>query len=194
MQREIKAKTLNVSLSNGELLPIRLYREKRKTLKLSLSPTGEAVVQAPKQLPERQIADFVREKEGWLDLQFKKLSSAILIEPFDARQKKEAAAFLRLEAEAFCSALPEAVFAPRPKKIQIRAQKTRWASCSSLGTLSLNVYLRVLPAELRRYVYIHELCHLKHMNHSGAFWSEVARLCPDYRELRKRLKDYRLPL
>ena len=63
--------------------------------------------------------------------------------------------------------------------ITIRAQRTRWGSCSR-GSLSFNCLLMLAPPEVREYVAVHELCHRKQMNHSAAFWREVASCLPDY--------------
>jgi predicted metal-dependent hydrolase len=67
------------------------------------------------------------------------------------------------------------------KKISIRSQKTRWGSCSSSGTISLNDQLIFLPPDTVKYLLIHELCHTRHMNHSQAFWGLVQQCCADYR-------------
>ena len=68
-------------------------------------------------------------------------------------------------------------------RVAIRCQRTRWGSCSTRGTVSLNCSLVFLPPEVVRYLFIHELAHTKHMNHSASFWRLVERLEPDYRRL-----------
>jgi len=75
------------------------------------------------------------------------------------------------------------------KKVTIRNQKTRWGSCTSKGNLSFNMHLMSFAADVIDYVIIHELCHLKYMNHSENFWNLVASFIPDYKEKRKLLKE-----
>ena len=75
----------------------------------------------------------------------------------------------------------------RPSKLTVRGQRSRWGSCSSKGTLSLNWRLMMVPGALVDYVVVHELCHLRHMNHSPSFWAMVAAIVPDYRQCRHRL-------
>jgi predicted metal-dependent hydrolase len=77
----------------------------------------------------------------------------------------------------------------RPRRIQVRAQKTRWGSCSSTGTVSINACLLFLDPALVRYLMVHELCHLRHLNHSRRYWTLVERFEPDYRALDKRLGE-----
>jgi predicted metal-dependent hydrolase len=68
-------------------------------------------------------------------------------------------------------------------KLQLRRQRTRWGSCSSAGTISLNLCLMFQPPEVVRYLVLHELCHRRHMNHSRRFWNLVGSFEPRWREL-----------
>ncbi len=74
-------------------------------------------------------------------------------------------------------------------RLQIRRQRTRWGSCASSGTISLNLCSLFLRPEVLRYLMIHELCHTRHMNHSKQFWSLVESCEPDYLSLDKELSN-----
>ena len=75
------------------------------------------------------------------------------------------------------------------KRVAVRNQKTRWGSCSHNGTISLNWRLIQLPAAVRDYIIVHELMHLRELNHSPRFWAEVERVCPNYRAAEDWLKQ-----
>jgi hypothetical protein len=75
--------------------------------------------------------------------------------------------------------------------LAIRQMKTRWGSCTSRGKITLNLKLIQAPVELIDYVILHELCHLKEMNHSPRFWALVTHVCPDWRQRRKILNQSR---
>lgn len=66
-------------------------------------------------------------------------------------------------------------------RVSIRNQRSRWGSCSPAGHISLNFRLLLMPAEVREYILIHELMHLRQANHSIRFWREVERACPEFR-------------
>jgi predicted metal-dependent hydrolase len=75
------------------------------------------------------------------------------------------------------------------KRITVRGQKTRWGSCTAQHHISLNRSLLLLPAETVRYLFIHELCHTRHLNHSAHFWQEVARHAPNFKTQEGQLRD-----
>ena len=75
-------------------------------------------------------------------------------------------------------------------KIRITSARTRWGSCSAKGTLSFSWRLILTPMETVDYVVVHELAHTIHHNHSKRFWSLVEKIMPDYKEQRKRLRQY----
>jgi len=75
------------------------------------------------------------------------------------------------------------------QRVLIRRQRSRWGSCSTRGTISLNCCLLFQRPQVVRYLMIHELSHTVQMNHSRRFWQTVSRHCPDYRRLDRELLD-----
>ena len=163
-----------------------LIRSSRKTISIQLSPTGEVVVRAPNRMPKRDIERFVDSKRGWIEGHLRKLPEA---------QPKLTDTELRELARHAKEVLPEiaAYYAPLVGvdygRITIRAQRTRWGSCSAQGNLNFNCLLMLTPDNVMEYVVVHELCHRKEMNHSPKFWAEVERVLPNYRESKRWLKE-----
>ena len=163
-----------------------LIRSSRKTISVQLSPTGEVVVRAPNRMPMRDISRFLEEKRDWIETHLRKLPE---VQP--KLTDTELGALARHAKEV----LPEIVarFAPLVGvdygRVTIRAQRTRWGSCSARGNLNFNCLLMLTPDDVMEYVVVHELCHRKEMNHSARFWAEVERVIPSYRESRRWLKE-----
>jgi hypothetical protein len=77
-----------------------------------------------------------------------------------------------------------------PTSFNIKSYKGRWGCCDRKGNITLNFLLMMLPYELRHYVIVHELCHMHHFNHSTAFWNEVKKYVPDYKEQKLHIKHF----
>ncbi len=167
----------------------KLIRSRRKTLGLEISK-GEVIVRAPLRCPLREIERFVESREGWIR---PRLAASI--------SQTEAAAASHLSAEEIASLKQEAraFFAGRCEYfaallgveyalVTVRCQKTRWGSCSRKGGLSFNCLLMLAPREVADSVVVHELCHLRHFDHSPAFYADVLSIMPDYREREAWLK------
>ena len=102
---------------------------------------------------------------------------------------------LRAEAKAYLPGrLKELAeqYGFRYNQVRIKHNVSNWGSCSVKGNINLNLNLMRLPEELRDYVMLHELSHLKHMNHGPEFHALLESVCPDHLALRKRLREYKL--
>ncbi len=169
-----------------------IKRSRRKTVSVEIEPDLSVLIRAPYRMPDREIRKFLDESEGWIR---KHRAEAAERLKNAGNVKKLSMDEIRELAEEALKDIPERVrhFAPiigvTYGRITIRNQKSRWGSCSSKGNLNFNCLLMLAPPEHRDYVVVHELCHRKEMNHSGRFWSEVARILPDYRKSKKWFDD-----
>lgn len=149
------------------------------------------VVRVPYGVTQARIEQLLNEKQGWIEKQLRLIQereeACENLTPILAEELRE----LAKQAHKY---IPERVayFAPIVgvdyRTIAIRNQRTRWGSCSTKGGLNFNCLLMLAPKEVLDYVVVHELCHRKEMNHSKAFWREVERVLPDYKNYEGWLK------
>ena len=173
-----------------------IIRSRRKTLAIEITPQGNVLVRAPLRMTKRDIQRFLESKQDWITAHLAKLP---VVTPLTAEEHN---ALIRSAKEALPAKV--AFFARELGvtfgRITIRSQRSRWGSCAASGNLSFNCLLLLAPEEVQDYVVVHELCHRKEMNHSPAFWAEVERVMPDYRNRKAWLKEHgasllaRLPL
>lgn len=186
VEKQIRLRNIQVSYT--------LRKSKRaRQLRLAVRHDGSVVVTAPFRLGQGFIERFVREKTDWLFTkiayfaQFKGRSIPKYRKKDYAKYKAEAHHVLSERVRYFSSVYGFTVTA-----VRVKNQKTRWGSCSAKGNLNFNYKLLFLPASVRDYVVVHELCHLREFNHSRKFWDHVAGVIPQYRARRAELRKYRM--
>ena len=168
-------------------IPVTIEYSDRKSLALQIKDGG-VLARAPRGMSRDAVMQFVRSRESWIRRHLQEQARAA------ASPRLTAEELAKLAAQAKTD-IPERVrrYAPLVGvtygRITIRAQHTRWGSCSSQGNLNFNCLLMLAPPEVRDSVVVHELCHRKEMNHSPRFWAEVEKVDPDYKAHRKWLKD-----
>jgi len=173
-----------------QILQYKLKRNKKsKRVSLTVNCDGCVSVTSPVWVPKYVIDKFVQSKKQWIQdrMKFFNNPASQPVRKFShtdyLKHKKEVMRLVKDRVEFYNKTYNFSF-----NKISIKNQKTRWGSCSSKGNLNFNYKILFLSEELRDYIIVHELCHLVEMNHSKSFWSLVAKACPDYLELRKRLR------
>lgn len=164
-----------------------LIRSGRKTLSLSLKDDGSLVVRAPKLLSVYRIEEFIHSKEAWIEKK-----RALLSERQKNHPKKTGDTLKEQIQESYSVLVPltqeyAARMGVHPTSIRITKAEKRFGSCSSSGHICFSYRLIEYPDEAIRYVVVHELSHMKELNHSARFWDIVARHCPDYKKCQKLL-------
>lgn len=175
---------------------VQIIRSSRKSIGLEVGRDETVRLRIPNRLPDRIVREFMERHSAWV---FRKLEEAGCRkqEPGERApgpvEKPGAAELERIRAVilARVSYYGERMGA-QWGRVSIRDQKTRWGSCSSKGNLNFNYRIAYLPQELLDYVVVHELAHLRHMNHSEAFWREVEAWYPNYQGCRERLGRMRI--
>src|SRR3989338_413093 len=164
--------------------------KRSRGVRLAVHGDGSVVVTAPRWICKRMVQRFVVEKSDWILDKLRRVSTRPK-KILDTRSRSEylehkerARILVARRLEYF-----NAQYGFAYKRISIRNQKTRWGSCSKQGNLSFHYKIAFLPENLADYIVVHELCHLKEMNHSKQFWDLVARALPDHKERRKQIRS-----
>ena len=175
-------------MDKNTLPAYKLIRSARKTLAIQITPEGQVVVRCPNRLPVRAVEAFLLEKAEWIRGHLEAKQNAPKAEPFTDAQLRAFAVRTRQLLDERLPVLSRAAGVSY-QKVTVRAQRTRWGSCSSKGNLNFNCLLALVPPEVFDYVVVHELCHCREMNHSSRFWAEVEALLPHYKASKKWLKE-----
>ena len=167
-------------------------RSDRHTLSVKIAPDRTVTVRAPRYATDAEIEGFllryaarIEKQLAVLEERAKKIAALppLTDDEYEALSEKAHAVFR--EKIGYYSGL----MGVRVHGISVRCQRSRWGSCNSKGDISLNCLLLLAPDDVIDSVVVHELCHLKEMNHSKRFYALVYRYCPGYDKSRKWLSE-----
>ena len=163
----------------------KIIRSSRKTVSIQVDADCNITVRAPYKVSEREIEEFVSDKKEWLE-------KAVLKQMNRNRNKKEytddeikilreKAKTVLLEKVKYYSSIMDVY----PKSIKINSAKKRYGSCSGENNINFSLFLMDKDERFIDYVVVHELAHIKHHNHSKAFYGFIESFMPDYKERKK---------
>jgi predicted metal-dependent hydrolase len=175
--------------AHGDVAFIRHPRAKRYVVRVNID--GSVRVTIPRWGSKRDAAAFAESQGAWIAKQ-RERAARERARPRPALPPDVAAAARRRAHHELPVRLRELAerFGCAVSRISIRNQRSRWGSCSRAGHICLNWRLMLTPDWVRDYVLIHELMHLKRMDHSAKFWKLVEAACPEWREARQWLRQY----
>jgi predicted metal-dependent hydrolase len=168
---------------------VRRYKQSRN-LRISIGRGGKVLVTGPTYVPLRSLHAYVSTKIDWI---IESTENNLVVTHSDLHRTdkphylshRSAALELAIKKVAEWNAYYQYPY----KRIAVKQLSSRWGSCSSLGQLNFSYRILFLPEELQDYLVVHELCHLQEMNHSKNFWALVEQALPNYKVLRRSLKE-----
>ena len=166
-----------------------LIRAKRRTMSLQLDRDGRAVVRAPYGVKKEFIDRFVAEHEGWLARAREKQQNRRLAHPEPTDEERKALSARAKEYLPMRVDYWSGIMGLTPTGLKITSARTRFGSCSGKNSLCFSWRLMQYPPEAIDYVVVHELAHIRHHDHSPAFYALIERYMPDWRERMKLLKE-----
>lgn len=163
--------------------------KRARRIRLAVYHDGGVVVTVPQGVHPKIVDKFLTEKASWIIKKldyFKQVEGKIVLKT----SKKD---YLERKAEAFRFIEKKVKYFNKfynfeYNRICVKNQKTRWGSCSKKKNLNFNYKIIFLPENMANYIVVHELCHLKELNHSYKFWNLVATTLPDYKNIKKEFK------
>lgn len=185
MQREIVLQDQTISY-------IVRTNARSRNLRMVIHPDQGLIVTIPNAWHERFIEGFLIQKASWILKHMsrvkKQMERKIVIESpqEEYEHNKNTVRKIVTERVEFFNSFYKFSY----NKITIRNQTSLWGSCSRSGNLQFNYKLVYVPEKTMDYVIVHEICHLKEHNHGPNFWKLVEKMVPDYKAIRRSLRNY----
>ncbi len=164
-------------------IPYRVFRSKRRSVSVEITPGLEVLVRAPQRMPQAMIEDFVERHRDWVETHLAKARERASRLPPEPTEEEKLELIRRAK-----ELLPErvahysAVMGLTPTGITVTGAQKRFGSCSGKNRLCFSWRLMRYPQEAIDYVVVHELSHIRHKNHGSAFYALIASVLPDYKE------------
>ncbi|MFH1657363.1 MAG: M48 family metallopeptidase [bacterium] len=182
MKREIKLRDKKIDFTFKK-------SNRAKTMKLTVHCDGAVTATIPRFLSENAMVELILRKADWIISKIGYFSNKTQL-PGGGRtdyleNKRRTLSLVQEKIQRF-----NKVYNLSFRRISIKNQKSRWGSCSRKKNLNFNYRIVFLPDRFSDYIVVHELCHLKELNHSRNFWQLVSETIPDYRQIRKELKNF----
>ena len=141
----------------------------------------KVIIKAPKRISKNELETIIESKEKWIEKNLEKTKQ---------KEKRKALytdeEFKQIVENTANKLIEETGLVPN--KLRIRDIKYAWGTCSEKRNITINYKLIKYSRQATKYVILHELCHLKYMNHSKEFWKLVENYMPNYKEIKKELK------
>lgn len=167
----------------------RVIRSKRRTVALEITRELEIVVRAPQKMPNKDIEKFVAEHAEWIRVHYARQAARVAahLEPTEAEIAllKQTAKEILPQKVAYYAKL----MGVSPTGVRVTSAKRRFGSCSAKNALCFSWRLMQYPQAAIDYVVVHELAHIKQHNHSAAFYREIQKVMPDYKDREKLLRE-----
>jgi len=185
----IKGENREINLGGRRVAYLLRSSARARNLRITIKPGGAVLAVKPRRLPESAVHNFLVQKSAWIleKIENSRSKRNILSSGSRADYKRhvETARQLALRKIGQFNQIYKINF----NRLAIRDQSTRWGSCSRKGNLNFNYRIALLPEHLADYIVVHEMCHLRELNHSPRFWDLVAVAVPDYARRRKELRN-----
>lgn len=165
---------------NNTILEYEIKYSKIKNIYIQIK-NGKIIIKAPKRVSKKEIEKIVEQKSEWIQKTLEK----------EIKKQKKKELYTKEEFKKIIEKNANELIKEtglKPNKITIKQIKYAWGSCSSKKNITLNLELIKYSQQAIRYVILHELCHLKYMNHSKDFWNLVEKYMPDYKQIKKKFK------
>jgi predicted metal-dependent hydrolase len=164
-----------------------------RSIRISIYPDGRVNVTFPRSVSRKQAQFFVQKQLDWIAKKIseneKKTDGQERMLRKNNPEEYKRLKFLALEIVRNKVDYFNRFYGFSYARITVRNQCSRWGSCSSNGTLSFNYKIIFLDQQQSDYLVVHELCHLKEMNHSKKFWDLVAKTIPNHKILSRQLRQ-----